>query len=305
MLPVLEYSTSDVNQYALLALGKSTAAGLRQATNGQPDSSQRFREVLEPMGIQDELTAAFVVDSTFWACARLYRDNRWPVFDSVEIAFVASLCPTLAEGFRTALISPGVDVVKSSDGPGVLVLDEMGEIESITPGVDRLLTEVIDDVNLRAGSLPRPVRAVAARTRALASSGARPLLARCRVPTRSGRWLTIHGTQLEGGPDGRVAVIIEPAASAELAPLIVRAYGLTERERQVVAFVLQGLSTKQIAMMLGVSPYTVSDHLRVVFEKVSVSSRTELAARVFFDQYYPRIYKGDPIGSDGWFLSIG
>jgi len=76
---------------------------------------------------------------------------------------------------------------------------------------------------------------------------------------------------------------------------------LTEREREVASYVLQGLPTKQIAVALGVSHYTVTDHLRVVFEKVAVNSRTELAARIFFDQYYPRIGRGDFVASDGWF----
>jgi DNA-binding NarL/FixJ family response regulator len=98
-------------------------------------------------------------------------------------------------------------------------------------------------------------------------------------------------------------VIIEPAPTTELAPLIVRAYGLTDREREVAQGALHGLATKQIARALGLSPYTVSDHLRVVFEKVGVGSRTELAARIFFDQYAPHIGRGDRVGAGGWFVN--
>lgn len=97
-------------------------------------------------------------------------------------------------------------------------------------------------------------------------------------------------------------MIIEPASAAELAPLIVCAYGLTDREQQVTRCVLRGMATKEIASALGLSPYTVSDHLRLVFEKIGVTSRTELAARIFFDQYYPRITRGKPLAEGGWFV---
>jgi len=302
LLPVLEYGTSDINQYADLARGKTTVAALRQAMNDRAKSSQRFREILGPMGIEDELTASFVVDSTFWGCARLYRSRNWPSFDSVEVAFVASLAPALAQGFRAALIAPGVEVLDAPEGPGVLVLDNRGRVESITASAERWLRDVIDAPAIDAGLLPRPIKAVEARARAIAVCGeSTASVSRCRVPTRSGGWLVLHGTLLEGGPEGRIAVIVEPAHSPELAPLIVRAYGLTEREREVASYVLQGLPTKQIAVALGVSAYTVTDHLRAVFEKTSVNSRTELAARIFFDQYYPRIGRGDLVASDGWF----
>ena len=45
---------------------------------------------------------------------------------------------------------------------------------------------------------------------------------------------------------GPIAVILEPAAPAEVAPLVLQAYGLTDREAQIAQLVLQGLTTSEI-----------------------------------------------------------
>jgi DNA-binding NarL/FixJ family response regulator len=53
---------------------------------------------------------------------------------------------------------------------------------------------------------------------------------------------------------------------------------LTAQERQVAALVRQGLSNRDAAAQLFVSPRTVDFHLRNVFSKLGVTSRAELAA---------------------------
>jgi DNA-binding CsgD family transcriptional regulator len=53
---------------------------------------------------------------------------------------------------------------------------------------------------------------------------------------------------------------------------------LTAQERQVTALVRQGLSNRDVAAQLFVSPRTVDFHLRNVFSKLGVTSRAELAA---------------------------
>ncbi|WP_448640899.1 AAA family ATPase [Geodermatophilus sp. URMC 63] len=53
---------------------------------------------------------------------------------------------------------------------------------------------------------------------------------------------------------------------------------LTAQERQVTALVRQGLSNRDVAAQLFVSPRTVDFHLRNVFSKLGVASRAELTA---------------------------
>jgi len=54
---------------------------------------------------------------------------------------------------------------------------------------------------------------------------------------------------------------------------------LTARERDVLAMISQGLSNKRIARSLGISPETVKSHVKHIFLKLTVSTRTEAVTR--------------------------
>src|SRR5262249_54246447 len=56
--------------------------------------------------------------------------------------------------------------------------------------------------------------------------------------------------------------------------------GLTASERRVAELVASGLSNKEIAAQLVVSVHTVGTHLRNVYAKLGVRSRTQLARRL-------------------------
>jgi DNA-binding NarL/FixJ family response regulator len=59
--------------------------------------------------------------------------------------------------------------------------------------------------------------------------------------------------------------------------------GLSERELEVLRLVAQGLTNTKIAEQLVLSPLTVNAHLRSIFNKLDVTSRTA-AARVALER---------------------
>jgi DNA-binding CsgD family transcriptional regulator len=173
-------------------------------------------------------------------------------------------------------------------GIGLLLLAADGSIERANPAAMTWLA-ALDDGGPAAERPPSVVRSVADRARALAAGRASgEPAASARVRTRTGRYVLVRGSTLGEGSDARAVVMLEALRPPELAPPVADAHGLTARERAVTQLVAQGLPTAEIGQRLFVSPYTVQDHLKAIFDKVGVRTRGELVARLYFDHDAPR-----------------
>jgi DNA-binding CsgD family transcriptional regulator len=301
-----EFVQEDAVKFARLARGRSPVGTLGAATRGELARSPRYQEILAPMDLGDELRAALVVGSKCWGFMCLHRERSSPNFTPAEAAFLAKLTPHVAEGLRTALLIGDARVASPPpDGPGLLLLGDDLSLAAVTPAAEGWLTEVAMSDWPSSSELPEAVYAVAARLLALErGSGHAPpdLMPRTRLRTASGRWLVLHASRLRAADtEGRIAVIFEEARPAEIAPLIVDAYGLTKREGEITKLVLRGLSTAEVSGELHITPNTVRDHFKAIFDKVGVRSRRELVGQVFAQQYQPRMATGHELAADGWF----
>ena len=285
----LEYARDAPGQYRSLLATRTDTAVLHAGSLDGDEGSAAVRDHLTEMGVGQELRILFHHHDAAWGGAGLMRSSGAATFDADEIDFARRIAPIVTNAVRAALIgSAGVELaVTTENGPAVVVMDADQIVEATPAAVSWLAELMRSDVG--HGTIPTVVRAVAAHANA-----GRTVAQRAR--SADGSWVVLRGAPLS---QGRAIVTIELAGPPEVASIINAALGLTGREIEVVAAVLRGLSTKEIATELHLSTYTVQDHLKSVFSKANVNSRRELVAEVFFGIYAPRL--GTPLSADGFF----
>jgi DNA-binding CsgD family transcriptional regulator len=127
-----------------------------------------------------------------------------------------------------------------------------------------------------AEPLPGFIYLIAAR---IADTPGRPP-AQVRLQTADGHWAVVHAAAITHGPGaaGGYAITLQHARTDDLAPLLMRAWSLTRREREVAQLALDGLSGEEIAATLFISAHTARDHLKAIFGKLGIHRRRDLTA---------------------------
>ena len=171
--------------------------------------------------------------------------------------------------------------------PGVIILHPDLTTAAITGEAERWLAHIADH-RPDTRRLPTAIYAVAARLQSIDNQNAPPGAApSVRVRSTAGGWLHLYASHLTSAHDGDIAVIIESAHPASIAPLLLSAMGLTPRERDVALLVLRGASTRAIGAELYLSTHTVKDHLKSIFDKAGIRSRRDLVARILTSSARP------------------
>lgn len=286
-----ELFTENVNLFRDLAQASVPVAGLRRTTGDLPARSTLYRTFMRPRGLQDELRAVLRVGGRPQGHISLFRAEGRAAFDDAETQLIASVLTPLAKRLRSFAEPSPQPLSDAPHGPGLLLFDASGALMSVNDDASAYLDTLPEGPAVPSPlgiRVPAWVQATAMKARAVARErdGGR---ARARVRNRAGRWLVCHASCLReaNGRLGASAVVIEPAKTSEIVPLVVDAYELTDRETEVTQYIARGLPTGEIAARLHLSPHTVRDHVKAVFEKVGVSSRGELVGKLFTEYYAP------------------
>lgn len=294
-----EYMSEDPNTFTKLADRRVPVGILEQATRGKPERSTRYRDLLAPSGIPHELRAAFVRRGRVWGAVHIARRESSGAFTQRDAEVLAQLITPIAEGIRGSLRFDAARRVAGAEAPGLVIIDGAGEVELITPPALPMLAAIgADGLNPEKGELPSGIHALAAfaRNQDDSTAGAGTVVT---VPGRDGL-VTLHCSKPDPTGD-RVAIVIEAATGPRAATVRLEAHGATTREREVATLVARGLTNPEIAKALVLSPHTVQDHVKSLFDKLEVSSRQELVARVFLDEYLPEVIQQTPLTSHGRF----
>lgn len=303
LFSIIEYGSDERSTFQALAASPHRAIGMHTSMPDYVDRSERLNRLVRPhFGYADEARLAFRDQLGMWGGMALFRAADDPWFDEEEVAFLASLSDAMARGVRagmlTRLADPRLPDAEAS-GPAVIIVDADDQVTHISVGAEERLAQLqaFEHSTDPIGT----VFALVTAARRMGRAETDAALPRARLRTASGVWLVVHAAPLamRDGVSGQVVVTIEQARPPEIIELVVAAFGLTARERDVTRLVLQGVETKEISAALHVSTYTVQDHLKAVFDKAGVRSRRELISRVYFDQYVPRL--GNAVGPSGWF----
>ncbi len=273
-----EYGRDDVNKFARLAASADKVSSLDGATGGDRSASARYREVLAPLGLGDEIRVALAVGGLCWGVLCLHRSASATGFDAADMDLVRRVAPDLAKGLRRSFtLYPSATNVPTV-GPGIIILDPDLEIVSLNPAAETLLADVVDADWPAHLDLPVAVYAVAAAGLATDDHDLAAAHSVTRLRRGSGDWITVNVSPLRGDADGQIAVILESADTGHVSSLILAAHGLTPAQSRVVALVLQGRSTPSIVDELQISANTLQEHLHAVFDKLGIGSRRELVA---------------------------
>jgi DNA-binding NarL/FixJ family response regulator len=195
------------------------------------------------------------------------RDALGLMVEQVDGFALHGSCGTVADGLELLEREPDVLLVDLGlpDGSGLELIERAPEscrvlvltvfadvrtvVQAIEAGADGYLLKESD-----VGQVAAAIRTVLAGGAPISPAVASHILARVRNEQPAAEPAVAGATGAAGGTDG---------------------VGLTAREREILQDLAGGRSIKEVAHLHGISHHTVGDHVKAIYRKLSVNSRSQ------------------------------
>src|SRR5262249_39982097 len=160
-------SQDDFNKFGYLLQKHQPVGVLSDQTQGELRRSQRYRDVLTPLTLGDEMRATFVTNTVCWGTLCLHRERATPAYTPAEAAFLAQLTPHIAEGLRKALLLEHAPAATAPDGPGVLIVADDLTVLIMNAAAQYWLAELTEAEQEDKHTLPHIILTVVARLKTI------------------------------------------------------------------------------------------------------------------------------------------
>jgi DNA-binding CsgD family transcriptional regulator len=255
-----------------------------------------YNEVWRRIGWHHFLQCVLQEEGRFVGRYPLWRTCDQKPFVREDVEFLRAAAPHITHGLRVSQLMT-CDAAGTSDGftplpgwnSGVLLLEPTGKVIAIDGAARSIFLQLGSFDGLRAEAFEsKPMQEALSYVthtlgRIFGDSGEwlnadAPV---CRVHLhRTGITLRLRGVMMSGS-DGRdhISVLVERGETAEHRfQRITARWGLSEREAEVLAFIGDGKTGPEIAILLGIGHDTVRKHTSRVFEKLGVETRAAAAS---------------------------
>ncbi len=157
-------------------------------------------------------------------------------------------------------------------GRTLLAANRAGEILWCTPQAVKLIEEALPEWD--GAALPEPLPSWLSQIGASGTAMPAPPT----IPVGGGRRL--HFSLLSATSESEIHFRIAIDDADGQAAILRRQYSLTTREAEVLLWIAQGKTNRDVGEILGLSPRTVNKHLEQIYQKLGVENRASAAIAV-------------------------
>jgi DNA-binding NarL/FixJ family response regulator len=179
--------------------------------------------------------------------------------DKIELLFEREHCRNIIDDVVKQM--PDV-LIMDIDLPGRSGIDAVTELKDVFPEMRILMLTVFEDEEKIFGAI---------------KAGANGYLLKKDSPQKI---LDAIQELYEGKSSMNGLIAAKVLEYFQQKPVVVdEEYRLTKREKEILHYLIEGLSYKEIAAKCFISPETLNSHIKNIYQKLNVHSRAQLAAR--------------------------